>query len=43
MVTSGEKEGEGGYRGRRLKGQTIMCKINYNNILYNTGNIANIL
>ena len=33
---------EGRYRGRRLRVQTIMYKLSYRNILYNTENIANI-
>ena len=44
MLTSGEwEEGEGNMRVGEGKIQTVMYKINYKNILYNTENIANIL
>ena len=38
-----EERGEGQYRGKRLRVKTIVYKIRYKDILYNTGNIANIL
>ena len=37
----GEGRGEGKYRGRGLRGTDY--KISYRDILYNTGNIANVL
>ena len=44
VVTSGEREGGRGNRGgREEKVQTIRYKISYKDILYNTGNVANIL
>ena len=36
-------EGGGHYRSRGLRSTTIRYKISYKDILYNTGNIANIL
>ena len=39
--TSGGEEGQ--YNSRGFEVQTIMYKISYKDILYNTGNIANIL
>ena len=38
---SGGEEGQ--YKSRGFEVQTIMYKISYKDILYNTGNIANIL
>ena len=44
VITSGEREGgRGNIRAGEKEVQTIMYKINYKDILYNTGNIANIL
>ena len=44
MVTSGEREGGRGNIGvGEYEVQTILYKISYKDILYNTGNIANIL
>ena len=43
MVTGGEREGKGKTEIGHQEVQAIMYKINYKNILYNTGNIANIL
>ena len=44
MVISGEREGgRGKMAGGEWEVQTIMYKINYKDILYTTGNIANIL
>ena len=43
MFTKGEKEGGRGIVGVGVEDiQTIMYKISYKDILYNTGNIANI-
>ena len=39
----GEGKDEGRYRSKLLKVQTVLYKISYKDILYNTGNIANIL
>ena len=41
--TSGERERGGEGRDRGVTGQIIRYKICYKGILYNTGNIANIL
>ena len=45
--TNGYQWGEGWRRSKRGVGnsqlQTIMCKINYKDILYNRGTIANVL
>ena len=44
MVTSGEREeGRGMIGGGHYEVQTNRYKISYMNILYNTGNIANVL
>ena len=44
MVASGEREGgRGSIKVRGKEVQTIMYKIIYKDVLYNTGNIANIL
>ena len=45
MVTSRERErsGEGQDKGRGLRGTNYSVKLSYKDILYNTGNIANIL
>ena len=42
MITRRE-EGEGHYRDEEWEVQISGCKIGYKDILYNTGNIANIL
>ena len=39
----GKGRREGQYRARRVRGTTIKYKICYEDILYNTGNIGNIL
>ena len=44
MITCEEKEvGRGHIRVGESEVQTVMYKISYKDILYNTGNIANIL
>ena len=43
VVTSREREGEGQFRGEGLRGTIISYKISYKDILYDMGNIANIL
>ena len=43
MVTSEGRGGEGQQRGRGLTGTNYWVKIGYKDVLFNTGNIANIL
>ena len=43
LVVSGEKKGVRGKTGERLGVQTILYNVIYKDILYNVGNVANIL